>query len=221
MHTPAFNPHAIRAVLFDLDGTLADTDDVMVEQWAARLAPLARVWPRFAPQRLARCLVMAGEDPINLMMTVLDILGLDRVIVNSRKLRLAKYTERPVPGTVELVKSLAERFPLAVVTSRGDVGAHGFLNQIGTADCFRAVVTCQTTWRIKPHPEPVRYAAATLNVPVEACLMVGDTTVDIKAARRAGAWGCGVLCGFGERNELEHAGAHLILESTALLSDWL
>jgi beta-phosphoglucomutase-like phosphatase (HAD superfamily) len=110
---------------------------------------------------------------------------------------------------------------MAVVTSRGDAGAHGFLSLAGLSGYFRTVVTCQTTWRIKPHPEPVRYAAARLGVPVEACLVVGDTPVDIKAARRAGAWACGVLCGFGEREELERAGAHLVLESTALLSDWL
>ncbi len=221
MHTPAFDSQAVRAVLFDLDGTLVDTDDALVEQWAARLSPLARVWPRFAPQHLARRLVMTSEGPINLIMTALDVLGLDRVVVNPRKVRLAARLERAVPGTVELVRSLAGRFPLAVVTSRGDAGAYGFLNQVGIAGCFRAIVTCQTSWRIKPHPEPVRRAAAALNVPVEACLMVGDTTMDIRAARRASAWGCGVLCGFGERDELERAGAHLVLESTALLSDWL
>ncbi|MCZ7672946.1 MAG: HAD hydrolase-like protein [Chloroflexi bacterium] len=45
--------------------------------------------------------------------------------------------------------------------------------------------------------------------------MVGDTTVDVQAARRAGAWSIGVLCGFGEQTELKTAGAHLILNSTA------
>lgn len=215
----AFDASAVRAVLFDLDGTLIDTDDILVERWARRLAPLARAWPRFDPHRAARRLAMSSEGPINWAMTVLDALGLDRVLVNPRKTRLD--VEKPVPGTPELVKSLAERFALAIVTSRGHAGAHGFLNQIGLAGSFRAVITCQSTWRIKPHPEPVRRAAAQLGVPAAACLMVGDTSVDIKAARRAGAWACGVLCGFGERDELERAGAHLILESTALLSDWL
>jgi phosphoglycolate phosphatase-like HAD superfamily hydrolase len=45
--------------------------------------------------------------------------------------------------------------------------------------------------------------------------MVGDTTVDIRAARRAGAWAIGVLCGFGEAKELKRAGAHLLLDSPA------
>jgi phosphoglycolate phosphatase len=51
--------------------------------------------------------------------------------------------------------------------------------------------------------------------------MVGDTTVDIRAARAAGAQSVGVLCGFGERDELERAGANLILESTAQIPEIL
>ena len=51
--------------------------------------------------------------------------------------------------------------------------------------------------------------------------MVGDTTVDVHAARRAGAWSVGVLCGFGQRAELARAGAHLVLETTADLQHWL
>jgi len=219
MHKSSFEPHAVRAVLFDLDGTLIDTDDVLVAQWARQLAALARVWPKLEPQRTARRLVMFSEGPVNLAMTVLDMLGLDRVIVNPRKVHLKD--EKPVAGTLELIRALAERFPLAVVTSRGDAGAHRFLSQAGIAGYFRAVVTCQTTWRIKPHPEPVLHAAEKLGLPAQDCLMVGDTTVDIKAALRAGAWACGVLCGFGEREELERTGAHLVLESTALLSNWL
>jgi phosphoglycolate phosphatase len=46
------------------------------------------------------------------------------------------------------------------------------------------------------------------------CLMIGDTTVDMRAGKAAGAQTVGVLCGFGERPELERTGANLILEST-------
>ncbi len=51
--------------------------------------------------------------------------------------------------------------------------------------------------------------------------MVGDTTVDVRSARRAGSWSVAVLCGFGERDELERAGAHLILENTTDLGPLL
>jgi phosphoglycolate phosphatase len=67
----------------------------------------------------------------------------------------------------------------------------------------------------------VLYAAERLGVPAANCVMVGDTTVDIHAGRRAGAQTVGVLCGFGERDELERAGADAVIESTAQLDKLL
>jgi len=67
----------------------------------------------------------------------------------------------------------------------------------------------------EPHPQPLLYASEQLDVATEQCVMVGDTPVDILAARRAGAWAVGVLCGFGEEDELWRSGAHIVLPSTA------
>ena len=55
----------------------------------------------------------------------------------------------------------------------------------------------------------------------EECLMIGDTTVDILSARKAGAQSIGVLCGFGNEAELRKAGADLILQHTTLVGDLL
>jgi phosphoglycolate phosphatase-like HAD superfamily hydrolase len=59
------------------------------------------------------------------------------------------------------------------------------------------------------------YAAEKLAIVPEYCLMVGDTPVDIRAARLAGMQSAGVLCGFGREKGLRQAGADLILRSTA------
>jgi phosphoglycolate phosphatase-like HAD superfamily hydrolase len=56
-----------------------------------------------------------------------------------------------------------------------------------------------------------------MRVAPENCLMIGDTTVDIRAGRSAGAQSVGVLCGFGEEDELRRMGADEILKSTAEL----
>jgi phosphoglycolate phosphatase len=53
-----------------------------------------------------------------------------------------------------------------------------------------------------------------MGVPPDSCLMIGDTIVDIRAGRAAGAQTAGVLCGFGEHEELLRHGADLILAST-------
>jgi phosphoglycolate phosphatase len=83
------------------------------------------------------------------------------------------------------------------------------------------VVTARSTRHTKPHPEPVLRAAEELAVAPRDCLIVGDTTVDIRAGRAAGAQTVGVLCGFGEQDELERAGADLIVTTTADLASVL
>jgi HAD superfamily hydrolase (TIGR01509 family) len=205
--------HRLQGWFFDLDGTLMDTDDQAVESLAHRL--------RFTGQRrskdLARRLVMLSETPMNHVMTLLDILGLDPWVFRLRRQlsHRVKPTFRLIPGVDTLIAHLTERGDLAVVSTRSQEDARAFLHQHALHPAFALSVTQETTKRLKPHPEPVRYAAEQLDLPLGACVMVGDTPVDILSARRAGAWAVGVLCGFGEEDELWRAGAHMVLPSTA------
>ena len=213
----------VKAVLFDLDGTLMDTDDQAVEALARWLQRLH--WPN--PERAARRLIMAAETPGNTLITLVDVMGLDAPLAAfsdwlRRVLGLRKRTDfRIVAGVKEMLVVLYGRYRLAIVTSRSRADTQAFLDQYKLRDLFAALVTRESTWRIKPHPAPIWHAARLLNVSAERCVMVGDTTVDVKAARRAGAWAVAVLCGFGEREELERAGAHVILEHTSQLSSLL
>ncbi|MCR4406957.1 MAG: HAD family hydrolase [Anaerolineae bacterium] len=213
-----FDPSVVQAILFDLDGTLIDTDDAIIEAWSNRLRWISR-----DPRRLLRHLLMASETPTNAFITLLDMLHMDDNLFSlNDRLRRLRGLRTPanflaVDGVVDMVHTLCERYPLSVVTTRSRHDTWAFLGQYCIRDCFRVVTTHEDTVRLKPHPEPIRRTAQILGVPVEHCLMVGDTTVDILAARRAGAMSVGVLCGFGERAELERAGANVILKSTAEL----
>ncbi len=212
-----FDRRLIDAVLFDLDGTLMDTDDQAVEALGRRLERLRLR----DPYRAARHLVMSLESPGNALMMLLDMVGLDRPFssVTDRLYRWRGLRPRAelriMEGAAEMLAALQGRYALAVVTARGRADAEAFLGQYGLAGHFGALVTRESTWRLKPHPAPIRLAARQLGVPVERCAMVGDTTVDVKAARKAGAWAVAVLCGFGARDELERAGANVVLQYTA------
>jgi HAD superfamily hydrolase (TIGR01509 family) len=210
---PSIPFDTIRAWFFDLDGTLMDTDDQSVERLAHRLRFLGPA----RSHRLARRIVMMSETPMNSVATALDMVGVDPLAFALQRLLRggAPYDFRMVAGVRPLLDHLAARYPLAVVSTRSRGAALAFLAQHALGDHFREVVTQESTRRLKPHPEPIRFAAAALELAPEDCIMVGDTTVDIHAARRAGAWAVGVLCGFGEEDELRRAGAHLILPSTS------
>ncbi len=210
------DPSAIDALLFDLDGTLLDSDDEGVEALARWLG---RLGMRDARHR-ARRIVMRMETPVNALMTALDTVGLDTPVLGlsewlRHQRRRATPRFRTVPGSEDALRLLACSYRLAVVTTRGRRDAQAFLESFGLSDLFEAVITRESTWRLKPHAAPIRYAAGRLDLPPSRCAMVGDTPVDMRSARQAGAWAIGVLCGFGEKEELERAGAHLIVPSPA------
>lgn len=220
-------PAGLDALLFDLDGTLADTDDRTVGRIAQRLRPLRRLLPERDPHAAARRLVMSFDRPVTRILGLLDHARLDDNIVGlaDRLYRLRAVRPaaslRPVPGVVEMLRALAQTHKLAVVTNRSHREAAAFLEQQGLAGLVTVVTGREDTWHLKPHPAPVLHTAKKLGVPPERCLMVGDTAADVESARRAGAQTVGVLCGFGTRRVLEGAGAGLILESTAALADWV
>lgn len=223
----ALVPERIGALLFDLDGTLADTDDVIVDQLARRLRPIAFALPNRDARRTARRLIMSGESPFNQLSGWLDRLYLDSVIgFFADRLTLGTSVvggghQRPIPGVPELLRSLQGRYPMAVVTTRSERRAHAILQETDFQSFFPVVVTARSTWHIKPHPAPILWAARQLNIPPENCLMIGDTFPDILAGRAAGSQTVGVLCGFGQVDELQRAGADAVLASTADLEPLL
>jgi phosphoglycolate phosphatase-like HAD superfamily hydrolase len=73
------------------------------------------------------------------------------------------------------------------------------------------VATSQTCEFTKPFPHPVFHASTVMQLQPEACVMIGDTMVDILAGKRAGTQTIGLLCGFGTEYELSEAGADLIV----------
>jgi phosphoglycolate phosphatase-like HAD superfamily hydrolase len=212
----------IRALCFDVDGTLSDTDDVYTRK-------VARFLPRFLfhnPDRTARRFVMWMESPGNALIGLPDIIGLDDELLglwewlNRNRPRPMKHFMM-VPGIKEMLERLHGRFPMAVVSARDDGSTREFLDQFELTGYFQEIVTAITAEHTKPYPDPILYAAEQMGVAPENCLMIGDTTVDIRAGKAAGAQTVGVLCGFGEHDELERRGADLILDTTSELADVL
>ncbi len=213
----------VRALCFDVDGTLSDTDDLYT-------ARVTRLPPRLLfrdPERAARRFVMWIESPGNALMGIPDRFGLDdelAAVVNwmyrHRRKRWKRYLL--IPGVDAMLAQLHGRFPMAVVSARDERGTRAFLDHFNLTRYFDVVVTALTAAHTKPYPDPIIYAAQKMGVAPESCLMIGDTTVDMRAGKSAGAQMVGVLCGFGEEEELTRTGADAILKSTAEVGElWI
>ncbi|HNZ69312.1 MAG: HAD family hydrolase [Bacteroidota bacterium] len=212
----------IEAVLFDLDGTLMETDDEMVRKLTVFFS-----WFRLRdPERLSRRIVMKAETPVNGLISFFDRLGMDHAVLalfgtNKPGKRRVGSSHPMMEGVGEMLGLLKEKFRLGLVTTNSTADTVHFLEEKGIRFFFDVVVTRTSVKRLKPHPEPLLYAVAQLGVLPGRCIMVGDTTPDMKAAVAAGVIPVGVLCGFGTREELLKAGALEVLEHTRFVAQLL
>jgi 2-phosphoglycolate phosphatase len=174
------------AVLFDLDGTFADT----APDLAAALNRL-RVEQGEPPLPLERLRPFASAGARGLVHAGFGIKPDDADYPSLREAFLVFYTERTCvdtrlfPGIGELVEELKRRrIAWGLVTNK----ATHFTEKIVAAlklepDC---VVCGDTTPHLKPHPASLLHAAELLNLPCENCFYLGDDLRDMKAARAAG-----------------------------------
>jgi phosphoglycolate phosphatase len=187
-------PEPVRAVLFDLDGTLLDTaEDIgvalnraLAEQQSGPLE-LARVRDligRGAPVLVQR--VIAGLYPRP--WPVDPVLLLQRFYYHYDLMHEThEYRARPYPGVEEGLAQLhTQGLRIGVVTNKPRLIAAALLVHLRLSQWIDLVVGGDTAEQRKPHPQPLLHACEALQVSVSEALMVGDSATDVLAARAAG-----------------------------------
>lgn len=184
-----------RPVLFDLDGTLADTIPLLLASMRAAYAavggdgPDDRTWLRGMGTPL-RAQFMHFEGS--------DLARVEALIAVYREWQVAHLAEfvTAYDGIHELLPALrAAGHPVAVVTGKGDWMARMTLDHVDLLSPFEVIIGAELTTRHKPDPDPLLLGAERLGVAPAGALYIGDAPNDVLAARAAGmidvwaAWG--------------------------------
>lgn len=195
-------PRPPLAVLFDLDGTLVDSIELILgsaryafegfdgtvptdAEWLTGVGiPLRTMMRRYAP----------------------DDAGVDALIARYR-VHQAEHHDRLVrcyDGVVDTLGQLRERgHPIALVTSKGDALTRRALALVGIDGFIDEIVSCDSTERHKPDPEPVIHALDRLGASPARAVFVGDSIHDMAAGKAAGVITIGALWGPFTRADLE------------------
>ncbi|AFK04417.1 HAD-superfamily hydrolase, subfamily IA, variant 1 [Emticicia oligotrophica DSM 17448] len=218
----------IKALIFDVDGTLRDTDDEMVRSLELLLLKFEFFFSSKKAQTSARWIVMNMENPAQVILHYADKWGWDTLI--HKFVQVIRWLLKPlkkstnfqtIEGIEAMIAELSKHYPLAVASAGEEATVRNFLNHAGIAQYFTCVATALTCPHTKPFADPLVWAALQMGVKPDECLMIGDTTVDILAGKNANTQTVGVLCGFGEREELTSLKPELILNTTSELTQIL
>lgn len=194
----------IQTVLFDLDGTLLDSVDLIVDSYHHTLAT-------HSLQPMTREEILAG-----LGTTLYAVFGrmtddaatVAAWVATYREYNLAHHDARAAayPGTVEMVRRIkASGKRLGLVTSKNRGGAERGLALMGLQGVMELIVGADDVVKPKPDPEPVLLALERLGESPETALFVGDSHHDIYSGRAAGVLTAGVTWGPFDRAHLEFA----------------
>jgi phosphoglycolate phosphatase len=208
----------IRAVLFDLDGTLVDSLADIASALSAALADNGLAKPSLDTVR-----TWIGGGARNLVANAIDAARLapDMVDVVLARFR-AHYAAAPIvetrlyPGIAEVLEELVVAdMRLAVLTNKPHDLAVRICGPLLAPWPFGLIMGQRPGVALKPDPGAALQIAAELGVPPEDCAFVGDSAVDLDTARAAGMRGVGVSWGFRPRAELEACSPWLIVDEPA------
>ena len=173
------------ALIFDCDGTLADTMPAHYRAWTQILRPYGISFPE------DRFYAMGGMPAGQILETLFAEVGkVPDVVVLTRRKEAAFIEQagqiRPIEKVVEIARRSRGSTPMAVASGGHRHMVELTLRQLGILEWFSVIVAAEDTARHKPEPDVFLEAARRLGVAPEACTVYEDTDLGIEAARRAG-----------------------------------
>ncbi len=215
-----------KALLIDLDGTIVDSVEIF--EAAAKIA-FSAVEHKPSSGKLgleiARCLQLNRsldgifeknnvDGPVREKFLSVFLQSFYSIAANGTKL---------FPHVEDTLRVLSREFPLALITRRHVSKAQVVkeLERLHVSSLFGAVVTSLEVSTPTPSPDALLKAADELHVPVDGCVVVSDSGVDIQAGKRAGAKTVAVLSGLFQREELMKESPDLIIDNVRRLPEHL
>ncbi len=201
-------------MLFDIDGTLVDSNYIHVDAWSRAFFDAGVSVPAW---RIHRCIGMDGGKLLESLVGSADSdVAHQAQSLHSEYYEQASHRLQVLPGARDLLARIKDLGPVVVLATSAPESELALLRDLLDVEDIVAVVTSAEDADVaKPSPEIVEVALDRAGVSAGNAVMVGDSVWDMKAARKAGVVCLGVRCGGVPDAELRSAGAEDVYEDPA------
>ena len=209
---------AFRTVLFDVDGTLIDSNGAHALSWQQALAEHGHPVP---VGEVRRFIGMGGDKLLPGLSGIEEESAAGKAIIARKKALFTTHlpTLEPTRGARVLLEYLRQHGVTTIVaTSAGDDEVAALLARANVADLLQARASKDDAARSKPDPDIVHAALSRADAEADGAVMVGDTPYDVEAANRAGIPAIALRCG-RTWPDVDLAGAIAIFDDPAALLD--
>jgi HAD superfamily hydrolase (TIGR01509 family) len=202
------------AILFDIDGTLVDSNYLHIDAWDRAFSTVGHpvdVW------KIHRLIGMdSGMLLERLLCDAAETIGNDAKELHSSNYLATKDRLRAIDGANELLAELSRRgHTVVLATSAPQDELDILLKVLDVDDSIDAVTNADDVGSAKPNPDLIEVALDKASAPADRAVMVGDSVWDVEAAKRAGVKTIGLLSGGFGREELIDAGASEVYDDVA------
>lgn len=190
-----------KIILFDLDGTLIDSTEAILESFYHSLGVHNEIDNVTDEMILAQI-----GHPLAVMFEALGVAfdNIDKHVTTYklyyREISCAKTFM--LPNAVEAIREASQFARLGVVTTKTGYYSRELLEHFGVMDFFEVLIGFENVTNPKPHAEPILTALKQMDAGVENVWMIGDTTLDLEASLNAGVNAVGVLSGYHNHKQL-------------------
>src|ERR1700688_3358005 len=207
----------VRALIFDLDGTLIDSKLDLALAVNAALAEMGR-----GPLAHEQIFSYVGQGAPSLIARAIGDGATEEDCLRGLEFFIKYYSVHKLdhtdvyPGVRETLDTL-KGMPMAVLTNKPVGASRGILQGLGLSEHFRFVYGGNSFERKKPDPMGVESILHEFGAAPAQVMFVGDSEVDVQTARNSGTWVCGVTYGFGSHRLTEYPPDLLVDNLTELL----
>ncbi len=202
-----------RLIIFDCDGTIVDSQHMIVSSMAEAFASCGLKPP--AAEATRGIIGLSMMEAVSELHPGADTALVERIVLSYREAfldRVGSIEEPLFDGADDAIRALAAHpdTVLGIATGKSQRGVQRLFERTGLGPCFITIQTADDA-PSKPHPAMIERAMADAGTVPDATMMIGDTSFDMEMARNAGAHGLGVSWGYHPEDILATSGAHRVI----------